>query len=66
MPSLLRNTFSFIIIISVCSCASEYAYNEENPEAYKKHWENNEESKDNKFLYQLSEECKANKDQTCF
>lgn len=60
--------FGFIIlsaIISLSSCAREYAYNSDNPEAYKKHWENNEEIKNNELLYQISEECKQNKDKNC-
>ena len=52
-------------IICLSSCASEYAYDSENPEAYKKHWEHNEEIKDNEFLYQISEECKENRGKHC-
>lgn len=46
------------ITLFLSACAETHAYNPDNPEAYRKHWENNEQIKDNKLLYQLSEECK--------
>jgi len=68
LKSTLLSTFILFYIIFLSSCASEYAYDNENPEAYKKHWKNNNEVKDNTFLYQLSEECKVNnkKSNNCF
>lgn len=53
------------LIVSLCACANDYAYNESNPDSYKKHWENNKEIRDNRFLYQISEECKENKGNDC-
>ena len=66
MKLLLSFLLYFILIMGLASCASEYAYNYENPEAYKKHWENSDPSKDNEILYLFSEECKENKEKACF
>ena len=49
-----------LITLFLSTCADAYTYNPDSPEAYREHWENNEEIKDNKLLYQLSEECKEN------
>jgi len=65
MHTLLLRFSSITLILGLLSCASQYAYDEENPEAYKYHWENNEESKDNEVLYFFSEECKENKEKIC-
>ena len=51
---------TLLVIALLQGCADPYIYDFENPEAYSKHWEKNQEIKDNKFLYQLSEECKEN------
>lgn len=51
---------TLLVIALLQGCADPYIYDSENPEAYRKHWENNQEIKDNEFLYQLSEECKEN------
>jgi len=57
MKSYFLSIIALCITINLSSCANEYAYDEENPESYRKHWENNDEIKQNKLLYQLSEEC---------
>lgn len=65
MKSIILHSFAFILVGGLVSCANEYSYDDRDPEAYKKHWENNEYIKDNKFLYQISEECKENKETDC-
>ena len=62
---LLLTTF---LSAALCSCAETYAYDPGNPDAYRKHWENNPEIKENSFLYSLSEECRDGKKQqdVCF
>lgn len=49
---LVLSLLVFVLIASTTSCADQYAYDDKNPEAYKKHWKNNKEIKDNEFLYQ--------------
>ena len=65
MHSLLLRLSSITLILGLLSCAILHPYDEANPEAYKHHWENNEESKDNEVLYLFSEECKENKEKIC-
>lgn len=65
VKSIIFQLIMLMLIGVLVSCANEYAYDDNNPEAYKKHWKNNEDIKDNKFLYQISEECKENKETDC-
>ena len=55
----------FTLIFGLSACANDFAYNNDNPESYKKHWENNEVVKENP-LHPFSEECKANRENICF
>ncbi|HEY9049999.1 MAG TPA: hypothetical protein VIQ03_00555 [Gammaproteobacteria bacterium] len=64
--NLIKLLHTLILCAGLLACANEYAYDSNNPDAYKKHWENNVESKNNEVLYLFSEECKENKEKTCF
>jgi hypothetical protein len=61
----IKYFFLLVLFVFISGCANQYDYDPGNPEAYKKHWKNNEEIKDNEFLYQISEECKENKGKDC-
>jgi outer membrane biogenesis lipoprotein LolB len=63
--SAMKYFFILIAYIFITGCASQYDYDPDNPEAYKKHWENKNSIKDNEFFYQISEECRENKDKDC-